>query len=236
MVPNETDDANTVGLRVQFPTDTPIAAIAPMTMPGWTSTVKTTKLTTPIVTDDGTVTEVVSEVDWTGGKIPPKEFGAFTVLAQGLPKGVDSLTIKAIQNYDNGTDVAWIEVPDSTNPSPEHPAPVLKVTAADEETPATPGTTVAGSTTGSSITTTTKAATTNAAPTTVATSSTSSDSSNSLAIVGVVLGGIAIVLAAVILFAVPREYPRRPLRDRASRASDRPRIECRPAPMSIIGP
>ena len=43
------------------------------------------------------------------------------MLAQGLPKDTDSLTFKAIQSYDNGQDVAWIDVPDATNPNPEHP-------------------------------------------------------------------------------------------------------------------
>jgi len=194
VVPNETEDANTIGLRVQFPLDHPIAAVVPEVMPGWTSTVKTTHLTTPIVTDDGTVTDVVSEVDWTGGKIPPKQFSGFTVLAQGLPKGVDSLTIKAIQNYDNGTAVSWIEVPDASHSTLEHPAPVLKLTAASD-TASTPGTTVTGPAPGVSITVTTSKAAVTAPPSTTAPSTSSSDSSNGLAVGALALGAVAIVLA-----------------------------------------
>jgi uncharacterized protein YcnI len=189
-VPNEMDNANTIGLRVQFPTDHPIAAIDPQAIPGWTSKVTTTHLATPITTDDGTVTDVVSEVDWTGGSIPPGHFGAFPVLAMGLPKDVDSLTIKAIQSYDNGQDVSWIEDTPPGGPEPDHPAPVLKLTAAAGDNAA------AGASGSNQVGVTTTAA---PATTSNATTSSSSDSSKALAAIGIIVAVVALALAVVAL-------------------------------------
>jgi uncharacterized protein YcnI len=198
-VPNELDNANTVGLRVQFPVDHPIAVVAPQAIAGWTSKVTTTHLTTPITTDDGTVTDVVSEVDWTGGTIPPGHFGAFPVLAMGLPKDVDSLTLKAIQSYDNGQDVSWIEETPAGGPEPDHPAPVLKLTAAaddDASGAAATGTTLPGA----AVTTTAVAPTTVSAAAPTSTSSTS-DSSNALAAVGIIVAVIALAVAGLALIS-----------------------------------
>ena len=148
-VPNEMPSASTVEMQVFFPTDHPIAVIDPEAVPGWTSAVKTVHLTTPISTDDGTFTDVVSEIDWTAGKIPPGKFGEFRVLAQGIPSSTDSLILKALQTYDNGQVVRWIEVANSAAPNPANPAPILTLTAAATNSTATTTATTAGSTTAS---------------------------------------------------------------------------------------
>jgi uncharacterized protein YcnI len=201
-VPNEMDNANTVGLKVQFPSDHPIASVDPQVLPGWTSTTKTTHLATPITTDDGTVTDVVSEVDWTGGTIPPNQFGEFPVLAMGLPTGTDSLTFKVLQDYDNGQEVAWIEETGPDGKEPDHPAPVLKLTAAQ--------TSDAGDATGGAGTTVAVAAspTTAASPTSLAaaapTTSTSS-SSNALGIVAIIVAAVAVILSVVAIIMGRRQ-------------------------------
>src|SRR5215469_13812388 len=51
-VPDESDTASTTKLDVYLPTDQPVASVLVMPVPGWTSTVTTTKLATPITTDD----------------------------------------------------------------------------------------------------------------------------------------------------------------------------------------
>src|SRR5438270_12504389 len=53
VVPTESDAASTTKLEVRMPTNPPIPAVATSAIPGWTATVATTKLTTPIKTDDG---------------------------------------------------------------------------------------------------------------------------------------------------------------------------------------
>jgi hypothetical protein len=100
-------------------------------VPGWTSTVQKTALAQPITTEGGRqVTETVSKITWTGGKIAPGTFEEFDVSLGPLPTGTDQLVFKALQTYDNGEVVRWIDTPAPGAAEPEHPAPVLKLTPA----------------------------------------------------------------------------------------------------------
>jgi uncharacterized protein len=124
-------DSDTVGLTVALPSDTPIASVLVDPVPGWTHTQKTAKLAKPIVTDDGTITTAVTEIDWTaqpGHGLQPGEYGSFTILAGQLPDA-PSITFRALQTYADGSVVRWNEVaaPGSKN-APENPAPVLDLT------------------------------------------------------------------------------------------------------------
>jgi uncharacterized protein len=129
-VPNEESSADTVQLDVQFPADHPIASVSVQPKEGWTFQVMTQKLAQPIQTDDGPVSEVVSQVTWTGGAIKPGEFDTFSVLADSLPDDVDSIPFKAVQTYSNGDVVRWIDLSTPGGAEPEHPAPVLTLTKA----------------------------------------------------------------------------------------------------------
>ncbi len=125
-------DVNSVGLQVALPTNTPIASVLVLPVPGWTSTEKSVKLAEPIVTDDGDITEAVSEITWTatGGGLKPGQFGEFTIIAGRLPDA-KSLTFPAVQTYADGSTVDWNQVaaPGSTA-EPDNPAPVLDLAAA----------------------------------------------------------------------------------------------------------
>ena len=78
-------------------------------VPGWKVKVKRSKLAKPITTDEGDkLTEQVSEVTWSGGKVAPGEFQDFPVSLQMPDKAGTTLTFKAIQTYDNGKVVRWI--------------------------------------------------------------------------------------------------------------------------------
>jgi uncharacterized protein YcnI len=185
-VPNESPSASVVALRIEFPTDHPIAVVSPQTGSGWKVTMKHAPLNPPVRTDDGTFTSTVSEIDWTGGSIPVGQFGSFEVLAQGLPTGVSQLAFPAIQLYGDGTTVSWIDVPNSAVPDPSHPAPILELTAGaptSATTAATAGT-----------------------PTAVATPSTGRGS-NALEVTALILSGLALVIA---LLAVWLGRPIRP--------------------------
>jgi uncharacterized protein len=139
-VPDESATASTVGLKVQLPTDTPLLGVLVAPMQGWDAKVIQTKLATPVNTDDGPVTQVVSEIDWTaaaGAGIRPGFFVQFTIIAGQLPDKVPTLTFKAIQTYSDGKVVSWIEVPAPGSTSqPEHPAPVLTLAAEPAAKPA----------------------------------------------------------------------------------------------------
>jgi len=197
-VPTESDTASTVGVKVQLPTDEPLASVSVQPKDGWTYTVTKSTLATPITTDDGQVTEAISEIDWTatGGGIAPGEFDQFLVSVGPLPD-VPTMTFKAIQHYSDNTDVAWIEEPAAgSTAEPEHRAPTLTLAAAaaDDSTTGT-------STTGTSTTATpaSSGVSVDSAAVTTADPDAASKGSVTVAIVigviGVVVGAIGVGLA-----------------------------------------
>ncbi|MGY6025699.1 YcnI family protein [Streptomyces spinosirectus] len=129
-VPNEEDTARTTKVQVFLPTDHPVLGVL-VSPPrdGWTAKVTSTKLKTPVKTDDGTITDAVSEITWTGGKIGPGQYEDFDVAFGQLPDTDDQLVFKTLQTYSDGKTVRWIEAPQPGGDEPENPAPVLKLTA-----------------------------------------------------------------------------------------------------------
>ena len=187
----ESDTYSTVGLKLQLPTDTPIAGVLVAPQPGWTASITESKLAKPIQTDDGAITQVVSEINWkadAGAGIKPGFFGEFTIFGGKLPDGVTTLTFKAIQSYSDGEQVAWIEQPaPGSTAEPEHPAPELHLAAASGASQ--PPTSAASS-----------------APTVSATSgaASSNGASQGAATTGIVLGAIGVALGAGALFIALR--------------------------------
>ncbi|NUS14074.1 MAG: DUF1775 domain-containing protein, partial [Streptomyces sp.] len=78
-VPNEEDTAGTTEVQVFLPTDHPVLGVLVSPRDGWTAKVTTTKLRTPVKTDDGSITDAVSEITWTGGKITAGHYEDFDV-------------------------------------------------------------------------------------------------------------------------------------------------------------
>jgi uncharacterized protein len=149
-VPNERDNASTTKVDLQMPPGFANASYEPV--PGWSVKVTTSKLATPIKTDDGEITEAVSRITWTadsaGDAIPPGAFRDFGLSVRIPGKAGDALTFKALQTYSNGEIVRWIGPEGSDNP-----APVVKVTSGDEApaaAPATPAATATPATSGGS--------------------------------------------------------------------------------------
>lgn len=129
-VPNEEDTAKTTKVEVSFPADHPIASVGIKATPGWHATVTQVRLATPLQSDDGPITEVVSTITWSGGSIPPGTFEDFTVALDPLPRNTDRLVFKAIQTYSNGDVVRWIDTSTPGGAEPDHPAPTLRLTPA----------------------------------------------------------------------------------------------------------
>lgn len=121
-VPSEEPHANTTKVDVKFPPG--FIDVSTGYVPGWTVTKKTRKLATPVKTDEGTVTEEVDEVIWSGGKIPPENFLDFPI-STTIPDGDagKALAFKTLQTYSNGKVVRWIGPP-----STDQPAPTVNVT------------------------------------------------------------------------------------------------------------
>src|SRR3954449_12375387 len=152
-VPDESDTASTTSLRVQLPTDTPIANVSIKPVPGWTATTQTEPLNPPVTDDDGNkLTEAISQITWTadpGAGIKPGEYQTFSISAGPLPK-TDSLILPTVQGYDDGTEVAWIDPTVQGQAEPEHPAPTLTLASSSGSTEATSSGQAASSSTGSS--------------------------------------------------------------------------------------
>ncbi|MET7687204.1 YcnI family protein [Streptomyces sp. NPDC005483] len=129
-VPDESDTASTTKVQLFLPTDHPLLGVLVSPHDGWTAKVTDTKLKTPVKTDDGTITDAVSEITWTGGKIAPGQYEDFDVAFGQLPDDTAQLTFKTLQTYSDGKVVRWIEEAAQGDDEPENPAPVLKLTAA----------------------------------------------------------------------------------------------------------
>ncbi|MER7813569.1 YcnI family protein [Streptomyces sp900116325] len=139
-VPNEEDTADTTKVQVFLPVDHPVLGVLVTPQDGWTAKVTTTRLKTPVKTDDGTITDAVSEITWSGGRIRSGEYQDFDVAFGQLPHDTEQLGFKTLQTYSDGKVVRWIEETQKGAEEPESPAPVLKLTAGtagDESAPMT---------------------------------------------------------------------------------------------------
>ncbi|AXL89784.1 hypothetical protein C4J65_16855 [Streptomyces sp. CB09001] len=134
-VPNERDNASTTKLEVSFPTDHPLASVMPQPVPGWKADVTRAKPAKPLEAHGKQITEVVTKVTWTadGKGVEPGYFQKFPVSIGALPEDADQLVFKAIQTYSNKEVVRWIEVPQEGQDEPDTPAPVLKLSAAEDD-------------------------------------------------------------------------------------------------------
>jgi uncharacterized protein YcnI len=143
-VPNESDTASTTRIRIQVPTDHPLASLSIQPVPGWTATLTRAPLDPPVTDDDGNkITEAVSVVEFSaadGGGIRPGEFQEFSLSGGPFPDA-DSLTFPVVQSYSDGSESAWIEPAVDGQAEPEHPAPVLSlspVAVAEDQNEAVP--------------------------------------------------------------------------------------------------
>jgi len=179
-VPNERDNAGTTKLEVQLPTDHPFSSVSVRPNGAWTATTATAPLPQPVTDDDGNqITEAVSTVTWEGSRIAPGQFEEFQLQVGPLPDAAGAtLSFPAVQTYDNGEVVRWIDPVVAGQPEPQHPAPSLVLTAAGGDAPAA------------------------AAP---SSSSSSSDTTGrTLGIIGIVVGAAGVVIAVVALTNRPR--------------------------------
>lgn len=148
-VPTESDTASTRKVVVYFPEDHPFASASVKPHPGWSFTVKDHKLSTPITSDDGQVTEAVQKIVWTAtsaaSQIKPGEFDEFDVSVGPLPDS-GTVVFKALQYYTDGSVVRWIEPSVAGQDEPEHPAPVLSITASPSAAPSADATSASGAT------------------------------------------------------------------------------------------
>ncbi|MER5689592.1 YcnI family protein [Streptomyces sp. NPDC002205] len=178
-VPNEEDAADTTEVQVFLPTDHPVLGVLVTPQDGWTAKVTTTRLKTPVKTDDGTITDAVSRITWSGGRIRSGEYQDFDVAFGQLPDDTDQLGFKTLQTYSDGKVVRWIEETQKGGEEPENPASVLELTArtaGDENAPMTAS---------------------SSEPKATAEASSSDSTARGLGIAGLVMGVLGLVAAGV---------------------------------------
>jgi len=127
-VPGEEENAYAYKVATLFPAG--FTDVSIQNVPDWTAKVVTKKLAKPIQTDDGPVTEEVSQVIWTGnksvdGRLDNGRFMQFP-LSIAMPEGIagKSLAFKTLEYYSSGKVVHWIGAPNA-----EFPAPTVNITA-----------------------------------------------------------------------------------------------------------
>jgi len=128
-MPNERDNASTTKLEVTLPAEHSFASVGVKRQPGWTYKIEKAKLDKPMKSGEEEITEVVRTITWTAqdadDAVKPNEFVEFDVNVGRLPDSGE-LVFKAIQTYDNGEVVRWIEQA-APGTEPKHPAPILKL-------------------------------------------------------------------------------------------------------------
>ncbi len=127
-VPNEEAPAATTEVTLVMPSDHPLVGVTAKTQNGFQPTTTTRHLDVAVPGTHGPVSDVVTKVTFSGGTIKGTDDKAFALHVDKMPAGVRTLTFKALQRYNNGTTVAWIEVAADGAAEPEHPAPELTLT------------------------------------------------------------------------------------------------------------
>jgi len=135
-VPNERDDAGTVAVEVQLPPDHPLVFASAQSKPGWTIETTTRTLDEPVEAFGATYDTVIDTISWTadeGVGIEPGEFDMFWLSVGPLPDAAGTLEFPAVQTYDDGEVVRWIEPTAAGGAEPEHPTPSVIVVAGDQD-------------------------------------------------------------------------------------------------------
>jgi uncharacterized protein YcnI len=139
-VSNE-EPVNTTKVQVFIPSHPAIASAFAQSVPGWTTNVVTEHLSTPIPTDNGPVSDIVTQIAWTANSaesaVESGDFQEFKVLMGPLPY-TNQIVFKAFQTYSNGDVVRWVDTQSQGSPVSGVPAPVLRLTPATAPPSAAP--------------------------------------------------------------------------------------------------
>jgi uncharacterized protein YcnI len=184
-VPNERDDSGTVELTVQMPADQPLVFVSVQPKTGWEVETTMRALDEPVEAFGSSFDEVVDTVTWTaseGTVIGPGQFEEFWVSAGPMPTGVDTLEFPALQTYEDGEVVRWIEPTPPGGEEPEHPAPAVALVAATE-------------------------AATDAEATSTSGEDDDSDSSTTLSVIALVVGALGLIVGGVALVTSRKRAP-----------------------------
>ena len=130
-VPHGCDGSATTAIRVRIPEG--VIDVKPMPKPGWTLNLVKGKYAKTYTLFRAEVSEGVTEIDWTGGRLPDDNYDEFvfqSFLASDL-KPEQTLYFPVVQECEKGVH-RWIEIPSTGSGHAEHseqsePAPGLKL-------------------------------------------------------------------------------------------------------------
>jgi periplasmic copper chaperone A len=138
VVPHGCDAAATTSVAIQMPPQ--VISATPGVVAGWDIKAKEGKLPKPAEQHGETITEGVRQVTWTGGPLPDGQLQQFPLSVAFAGNEGEAAEFKVIQRCEGGKETAWIQTTPEGGEEPEHPAPVVSLTAAEdahgEEAPA----------------------------------------------------------------------------------------------------
>ena len=109
-VPHGCSGSPTTAIRVRVPTG--IIGVKPMPKPGWELNAVTGKYPKPYTLRGAQVTEGVTEISWSGGKLPDAHYDEFvfiSTIAAELKPG-QTIYFPVVQQCEKGVH-RWIEIP-----------------------------------------------------------------------------------------------------------------------------
>ncbi len=129
-VPHGCAGSATTALKIRIPEG--VSGVKPQPKPGWKLETVKTKLAKPMPSGEqgGTVTERVSEVDFSGNKLADDNYDEFSVFVTLPAKPNTTIYFPVVQECESGV-TRWIEVPAAGKTSADYkePAPELKLIA-----------------------------------------------------------------------------------------------------------
>jgi uncharacterized protein YcnI len=125
-IPHGCAGSPTTAVRVQLPVD--VMGVKPQPKPGWTLTIVRTKLDKPITGSHGeTITERVSEIRWTGGKLLDEHLEEFVMQFRLPNRPGETVYFPTVQECEAGAH-RWIEIPTGGKTRADYKEPAPHVT------------------------------------------------------------------------------------------------------------
>jgi len=127
-VPHGCEGEATTAIRVRIPAG--VARALPMPKAGWELSTEKGPLPQPISDGHGgQITEGVTEVRWTGGRLLHEHYDEFVVRVRLPDAPGTTLWFPVVQECENGKVSRWIEVPAEGAAEPRYPAARLRLVA-----------------------------------------------------------------------------------------------------------
>lgn len=113
-------------IRIKVPDG--MVSVKPMPKPGWEVSTVVGKLATPYESHGKTITEGVTEVRWSGGKLFDEHYDEFVFRGQLPDKPGETLYVPIVQICDQG-ESRWIEIPAAGQADKDlkEPAPAIRL-------------------------------------------------------------------------------------------------------------